>query len=107
MFFRLNEEHTTIREIIRGQYIVTQYWYSTKCDKTITNRRAIRAKVNVQVTVKIEKLNPTPLVYVGTKTLDYLEIEATFLRFRHADGFVVETNDLSKMADNAEPKMIV
>ena len=107
VFFRLNEEHITIREIIPGQYIVNAHWYSkSNVTKQLPTVELYEPSVNVPVTVKIEKLNPYQLVYVGTKTLDYQGAEATFLRFTlDADGFVVETNDLPfKMADNAEPR---
>jgi|TARA_B100001027_G_scaffold190005_1_gene143739 hypothetical protein len=102
VFFRLNEEHITIREVLPGQYIVNAHWYSkSNVTKQLPTGEVYEPSVTVPVTVKIEKLNPYQLVYVGTKTLDFQGAEATFLRFTLDDeGNVVETNDLPfKMAN--------
>ena len=67
----------------------------------IDKKKQLLDKLSQEVKIKIEKLNPYRLVYVGTKTLDFQGAEATFLRFTLDDeGNVVETNDLPfKMAN--------
>ena len=91
-----------LREVLPGQYIVNAHWYSkSNVTKQLPTGEVYEPSVTVPVTVKIEKLNPYQLVYVGTKTLDFQGAEATFLRFTLDDeGNVVETNDLPfKMAN--------
>lgn len=105
IFFRLNEEHITIREVLPGQYIVNAHWYSkSKIQKRLPTGELYQPSESVPVTVKIEKLNPYKLIYVGTKTLNFQGDEKTFLRFTvDVDGNVVETSDLPfKMADNTD-----
>jgi len=96
VFYRLNEEHITIREIIPGQYIVNAHWYAKSTVTTrMDNGEMYQPSDNVPVTIKIEKLNPYQLIYVGTKVLNYQGDETTFLRFTlDDDAKVVETNDL-------------
>lgn len=103
VFYRLNEEHITIREIIPGQYIVNAHWYSkSNVTSRMDNGEIYKPSDNVPVTIKIEKLNPYQLIYVGTKVLNYQGDEITFLRFTlDNDGKVIETNDLPfKMTQN-------
>lgn len=105
IFFRLNEEHITIREVLPGQYIVNAHWYSkSTVQKKLPTGELYQPSESVPVTVKIEKLNPYRLIYVGTKTLNFQGDEKTFLRFTvDTDGNVVETSDLPfKMADNTD-----
>ena len=99
VFYRLNEEHITIREIIPGQYIVNAHWYAKSNVTTrMDNGEMYQPNDNVPVTIKIEKLNPYQLIYVGTKVLNYQGDETTFLRFTlDDDAKVVETNLPFKM----------
>ena len=96
--FELNEEHLTIRGIVPGEYIVNAHWYS-KATYSFKNNQGETYKPNdeIPVTIKVEKLNPYKIVYVGTKTFSKAGEEQTFLRFYvNAEGNVTKKNELAK-----------
>jgi len=95
--FELNEEHLTIRGIVPGEYIVNAHWYS-KATYSFKNNQGETYKPNdeIPVTIKVEKLNPYKIVYVGTKTFSKAGEEQTFLRFYvNAEGNVTKKNELA------------
>ena len=96
--FELNEEHLTIRGIVPGEYIVNAHWYS-KATYSFKNNQGETYKPNdeIPVTIKVEKLNPYKIVYVGTKTFSKAGEEQTFPRFYvNAEGNVTKKNELAK-----------
>ena len=102
--FKINEEHITIRETIEGQYIVNAHWYAqSKLAKNYMTGETYELNDSIEVTVKVEKLNPYSLVYVGTKVLSYQGDETTFVRFTlDSDGKVISTSELPlKLVDKA------
>lgn len=102
--FKINEEHITIRETIEGQYIVNAHWYAqSKLAKNYMTGETYKLNDSIEVTVKVEKLNPYSLVYVGTKVLSYQGDETTFVRFTlDSDGKVISTSELPlKLVDKA------
>ena len=82
----LNQEITTVRGVIPGEYVVNVYYYASGDNKA------------VPVQVKVEKVNPVlEVVYYGTVTLDKKGDEKTAVRFKVApDGSVLATNNLPK-----------
>jgi|TARA_B100000073_G_scaffold158318_1_gene130727 hypothetical protein len=96
--FELNEEHLTIRGIVPGEYIINAHWYS-KATYSFKNSEGetYKPKDEIPVTIKVEKLNPYKIVYVGTKTFSKAGEEQTFLRFYvNAEGNVTKKNELAK-----------
>ena len=96
--FELNEEHLTIRGKVPGEYIVNAHWYS-KATYTFKNSegKTYKPSDEIPVTIKVEKINPYKIVYVGTKTFGKAGEEQTFLRFYvNADGNVTKKNELAK-----------
>jgi len=100
--FRINEEHITIRETIEGQYIVNAHWYAqSKLSRNFSTGEEYTQNDSIEVTIKVEKLNPYSLVYVGTKILSYQGDEKTFVRFTlDLDGKVISTSELPLMLVN-------
>lgn len=82
----VNQEIVTLRGIIAGEYTVNLYFYDD------------RAKQPVEVTVKLERVNPEfALRYVGQVTLTAQDEEKTALRFQlAADGELDEINQRQK-----------
>lgn len=82
----LNQEVVTIRGVIPGEFVVNLHYYATE------------TKEPVEVTVKVEKINPSlEVVYYGSVTLERVGDEQTAVRFRIApDGTVAGINKLPK-----------
>lgn len=82
----LNQEVVTIRGTVSGEYVVNVHYYATETEQP------------VEVTAKVEKVNPTlEVVYYGTVTLDRVGDEKTAVRFKIAqDGSVIGINTLPK-----------
>lgn len=82
----LNQEVTTIRGVVTGEYVVNIHYYSTVDSKP------------VPVTVRLDKVNPQlEVIYYETITLEYEGEERTALRFNiGADGRIGEINKLPK-----------
>jgi hypothetical protein len=96
--FDLNEEHLTIRGIVPGEYIVNVHWYS-KSSYSFKTMEGEKYKVNDQipVSIKIEKLNPYKIIFVGTKMFTKTGEEQTFIRFYVDEkGNVTKKNELAK-----------
>lgn len=94
--FKINEEHITIRETIEGQYVVNAHWYGqSKLTRNFSTGEEYIPSDSVKVTIKVEKLNPYSLVYVGTKVFTYQGEEKTFVRFTlDSNGKVISTSEL-------------
>ncbi len=82
----LNQEVVTIRGVIPGEFVVNLHYYATETNQP------------VEVTVKVEKINPSlEVVYYGSVTLDRVGDEQTAVRFKIApDGTVAGVNRLPK-----------
>jgi hypothetical protein len=82
----LNQEVTTIRGVIPGEYVVNVHYYATE------NGRP------VPVTVRVDKINPRlQVLYYDTLTLERKDDEKTALRFTILqDGSLGEVNHLQK-----------
>lgn len=93
---KLNEEHVTIRGIVPGEYIVNTHWFSkAKLGDDVGEKYVPSEKV--EVTVKVEKLNPYRLVYTGREILSKPGEEKTFLRFYvDNNGNVVKISKLNQ-----------
>ena len=82
----LNQEVTTIRGIVPGEYVVNVHYYATETEQPIP------------VTVKVSKVNPAlEIVYYGDTLLERKGDEKTAVRFViDKSGAVTEINHLSK-----------
>ena len=82
----LNQEVTTIRGVIPGEYVVNVHYYATENNKP------------VPVTVRVDKINPRlQVLYYDTLTLEHKDDEKTALRFTILpDGSLGEVNHLQK-----------
>ncbi|HMM78098.1 MAG TPA: hypothetical protein PJ986_20540 [Gammaproteobacteria bacterium] len=82
----LNQEVTTIRGVIPGEYIVNVHYYATE------NNEA------VPVTVRVDKVNPVlEVIYYDTVTLKRKDEERTAVRFSIiGDGRVANINHVPK-----------
>ena len=89
----LNQEIVTLRGIAAGEYVVNLLHYKAP------------AKRNVEVKVKVEKLNPqVSLIYAGTNIMSGAGDEQTAIRFRlDAAGKVVEMARRNKLLIRATP----
>lgn len=87
-----NEEHVTIRGIIPGEYIINAHWFGKGSGRI---GELVPQSDTVEVTIKIEKLNPYKLIWTGNKTLTAVGDEITFLRFTVDNkGEVISSNEL-------------
>lgn len=88
--YPINQEVVTIRGIVSGEYVVNLQYY-----KSNTNTA-------VEVTVKIEKVNPSlKVVYIDKVRLEKEDDELTVLRlYLDADGEVDRINHLPKKFTN-------
>ena len=86
----LNQEVTTIRGIVPGEYVVNVHYYATE------NKKA------VPVSVTVDKINPAlEVVYYGTVTLEKKDDEKTVVRFTiNSDGTVGNINHIPKSLVN-------
>lgn len=86
----LNQEVTTIRGIVPGEYVVNVHYYATE------NHKA------VPVSVTVDKINPAlEVVYYGTVTLQKKDDEKTVVRFTiNSDGTVGNINHIPKSLVN-------
>ena len=74
----LNQEVTTIRGVITGEYIVNIHYYATEDNKP------------VPVTIRIDKINPKlEVLYYDTLTLERKDDEKTAIRFTVLSGGTV------------------
>ncbi|MBL6934743.1 MAG: hypothetical protein ISR48_04965 [Alphaproteobacteria bacterium] len=82
----LNQEIVTMRGIVAGEYVVNVHYYASETEQP------------VDVTVKVEKVNPfLEVVYYKTLTLAQKGEEKTAVRFKvRANGEVWGTNSLPK-----------
>jgi len=82
----LNQEVVTIRGVVPGEYTVNVHYYASETEKP------------VQVTVKVDKVNPTlEVVYYDTLSLDKKGDEKTALTFRiNQDGRVSDIGHIQK-----------
>ena len=82
----LNQEVTTIRGIVPGEYIVNVHYYATENNKP------------VPVTIRLDKVNPTlEVLFYDTVTLQKKDDEKTVVRFTMmADGSVTNFNKIPK-----------
>ena len=82
----LNQEVTTIRGIVPGEYVVNVHYYATENNKP------------VPVSVTVDKVNPAlEVVYYGTVTLQKKDDEKTVVRFTiDPDGKVSNINHIPK-----------
>lgn len=82
----LNQEMTTVRGVIPGEYVVNVHYYATENDKP------------VPVTVRVDKVNPTlEVIYYDTLTLERKDDEKTAVRFTIlGDGTVTNINHIAK-----------
>lgn len=68
--YPVNQEIVTLRGLVAGEYIVNLYYYEN------------RSNTPVDVTVKVEKVNPSLEVkFYDTITLEDVDVEKTVLRF--------------------------
>jgi len=88
--YPVNQEMVTIRGIIGGEYTLNLYYYQKRSNQPI------------DVTVKIEKVNPSlKLVYYDEVVLERLDEEKTVLRFTlSGDGEFMDTNHIPKLLTN-------
>lgn len=86
----LNQEVTTIRGIVPGEYVVNVHYYATENNKA------------VPVSVTVDKINPAlEVVYYGTVTLEKKDDEKTVVRFTiNSDGTVGNINHIPKSLVN-------
>jgi len=82
----LNQEITTIRGVVPGDYTVNVHYYETE------------TKMPVEVSVRLARINPVyEIVYYGKLTLAAKGDEATAVRFTiAADGSITDVNKLPK-----------
>tara|TARA_B100001971_G_scaffold116145_1_gene106804 strand:- start:1135 stop:1737 length:603 start_codon:yes stop_codon:yes gene_type:complete len=82
----LNQEIVTMRGIVAGEYVVNIHYYASETGQP------------VDVTVKVEKINPSlEVAYYKTLTLNHKGEEKTAVRFKlTASGEVWGTNSLPK-----------
>jgi hypothetical protein len=82
----LNQEVTTIRGIVPGEYVVNINYYATQNNKP------------VPVSISVDKVNPVlEVVYYGTVTLQKKGDEKTVVRFTiNHDGTVSNVNHIPK-----------
>jgi len=82
----LNQEVTTIRGIVPGEYVVNVHYYATENNKA------------VPVSITVDKINPAlEVVYYGTVTLQKKDDEKTVVRFTiNSDGTVGNINHIPK-----------
>jgi hypothetical protein len=82
----LNQEVTTIRGVVPGEYVVNVHYYATENDQP------------VKVTVRVDKVNPTlEVLYYDAITLTRKDEEKTALRFTlGSDGKVIGINHVPK-----------
>ncbi len=82
----LNQEVSTIRAVITGEYIVNIHYYATEDNKP------------VPVTVRVDKVNPKlEVVYYDTLTLENKDDEKTAVRFSVlTNGNVTNINHIPK-----------
>lgn len=82
----INQEVTTIRGVITGEYVVNVHYYASEDDKP------------VPVTIRVDKVNPTlEIIYYDTITLERKDDEKTVVRFTIAgDGSVTNINQVPK-----------
>lgn len=73
-----NWEHMTFRKLLDGQYIANIYLFSQNQNKT-----------PVEVTVKLEKLNPYRVLYTTKIMLTTNRQEETALRFEAKNGKII------------------
>jgi len=88
-----NEEHVTVRGIVPGEYIVNAHWFSR--DGGRVGQNIINVSETMEVSVKVEKLNPYKLVWAGKNVLTDIGDEVTFIRFTiDNNGDVISLNQL-------------
>ena len=82
----LNQEITTIRGVVPGEYVVNIHYYATEDNKA------------VPVTVRVDKVNPKlEVLYYDTLTLDHKDDEKTAIRFTIlSNGTVTNINHIPK-----------
>lgn len=82
----LNQEVVTIRGTVQGEYVVNTHYYASDNEEP------------VDVTVKVEKVNPKlEVVYYDTHTLQQEGDEKTAVRFKiDRDGDVIDVGTLPK-----------
>lgn len=85
--YPVNQEIVTLRGLIAGEYTVNLYYYEN------------RSKQPVDVTVKVEKVNPSLTVkFYDSITLEDVDVEKTVLRFTLAgDGEFIGFNRNPRM----------
>ncbi len=81
----LNQEITTIRGVVPGEYVINVHYYATENEKP------------VPVTIRVDKVNPTlEVIYYDTLTLQRKDDERTAVRFTIlSDGSVTNINHLA------------
>lgn len=86
----LNQEVTTIRGVVQGEYVVNVHYYASA------------SKRPVNVSVEVAKVNPSlEIVYYGNETLEKRGVEKTAVRFAiDADGEVSGINHIPKKLVN-------
>ena len=93
---KLNEEHVTIRGIVPGEYIINAHWFSKAQNGNDIGENYVPSE-KLEVSVKVEKLNPYRLVYTGKEILTKPGEEKTFLRFYvDNEGNVYKINKLDQ-----------
>lgn len=82
----LNQELTTVRAVIPGEYVVNVHYYASEDNQP------------VPVTVRVDKVNPTlEVIYYDTITLERKDEERTAVRFTIlGDGRVTNINHVAK-----------
>jgi hypothetical protein len=82
----LNQEVTTIRGVISGEYIINVHYYATEDNKP------------VPVTIRVDKINPKlEVLYYDTLTLERKDDEKTAVRFTVlSSGTVTNINHIQK-----------
>ena len=87
---QLNQEITTIRAVIPGEYVVNVHYYATEDQQP------------VPVTVRVDKVNPTlEVIYYDTITLEKKDEEKTAVRFNIlGSGKVTNINHVPKSLVN-------
>jgi hypothetical protein len=88
--YPINQEVVTIRGIVSGEYIINLQYYKSTTQKP------------VDVTIKVEKVNPSlRVVYVDKVTLEQEDDEKTVVRFKlDARGEVSSISHLEKRFTN-------
>ncbi|MBI2801982.1 MAG: hypothetical protein HYX63_17170 [Gammaproteobacteria bacterium] len=82
----LNQEITTIRGVVPGEYVINIHYYATEDNKA------------VPVTVRVDKVNPKlEVLYYDTLTLEHKDDEKTAIRFTVlGNGAVTNINHIPK-----------